>query len=240
MRTTSSFAAALLLGAASLLQGQTFGDINGQVRDSSTASIPGVRVTATNVATNVARTVTSNESGFYTFPAMVPGVYNLKAEKSGFKSFIKTQVELQVQQSARIDFELQVGQVNESVEISASAQLLSTEDATMGTVIENRRIVELPLNGRNYLQLVSLAPNVSYGFGIAGQADGRQGGDRANQNISVGGSRSEFNYFTLDGVDNTDPNFNTYVIQPSIDAIQEFKVQTGIYPAEFGHEATQI
>src|SRR5207237_6275202 len=136
--------------------------------------------------------------------------------------------------------DLSVGQVNETVEVSATAQLLSTEDATVGTVIENKRVVELPLNGRNYLQLGSMAPNVSYGFGSAGQAGSRQGGDRANQNISVAGNRSYFNYFTLDGVDNTDPNFNTYIIQPSIDALQEFKVQTGIYPAEFGREATQI
>jgi hypothetical protein len=220
--------------------GQTFGDIGGEIHDSSGAAVQDVKVTVTNLATNVVRTAVTNEAGLYSFPALVPGSYNVKAEKTGFKSVTRTAVELQVQQSARIDIELPLGQVSESVEVSASAQLLSTEDATVGTVIENKRIVELPLNGRNYLQLAALAPNVSFGFGQAGQADGRQGGERANQNISVGGSRSEFNYFTLDGVDNTDPNFNTYVIQPSIDAVQEFKVQTGIYPAEFGHEATQI
>jgi hypothetical protein len=218
MRTTLLAVAILALAASIPAASQTFGDMSGQVRDSSGAAVAGVQVTATNLATNASRAAATNEDGLYAFPAM----------------------ELQVQQSARIDFDLQVGQVNESIEVSAAAQMLSTEDSTVGTVIENRRIVELPLNGRNYLQLVSLAPNVSYGFGTAGQADGRQGGDRANQNISVGGARSEFNYFTLDGVDNTDPNFNTYVIQPSIDALQEFKVQTGIYPAEFGHEATQI
>ncbi len=240
MGTKLMLAGGLVLATVLSVHGQTFGEISGQVRDSTGAAIPAVQVTATNVATNVGRTAITNDAGLYTFPAMVPGVYSLKAEKTGFKATVKSGVEIQVQQSARIDFDLQVGQLNESVEVSAAAQLLSTEDATVGTVIDNRRIVELPLNGRNYLQLVSLAPNVSYGFGTAGQADGRQGGDRASQNISVGGGRSEFNYFTLDGVDNTDPNFNTYVIQPSIDAVQEFKVQTGIYPAEFGHEATQI
>ncbi len=219
---------------------QTFGDFSGEVRDPSGSGIPGVRVTATNVDTNAVRNTVSNEAGAYNFPAMPPGFYSIKFEKSGFKTVTQTRIELQVQQSARIDIDLPVGQVNESVEVSASAELLSTENATVGTVIETKRIVELPLNGRNYLQLVSLAPNVSFGFGQAGQADGRQGGDRANQNISVGGGRSEFNYFTLDGVDNTDPNFNTYIIQPSIDALQEFKVQTGIYAAEFGREATQI
>jgi hypothetical protein len=220
--------------------GQTFGEITGEVRDAQGAVVPGADVSVTNVAQNVSRTTTTNEAGVYSFPALPPGKYNLRVTNPGFKTATRSDIELQVQQSARIDIELAVGQVSESVEVSASAALLSTENATVGTVIENKRIVELPLNGRNYLQLVSLAPNVSYGFGNAGQAGSRQGGERASQNIAVSGQRSYFNSFTLDGVNNTDPNFNTYVIQPSIDALQEFKVQSGIYPAEFGREATQI
>ena len=220
--------------------GQTFGEITGEVRDAQGAVVPGADVSVTNVAQNVSRTTTTNEAGVYSFPALPPGKYNLRVTNPGFKTATRSDIELQVQQSARIDIELAVGQVSESVEVSASAALLSTENATVGTVIENKRIVELPLNGRNYLQLVSLAPNVSYGFGNAGQAGSRQGGERANQNIAVSGQRSYFNSFTLDGVNNTDPNFKTYVIQPSIDALQEFKVQSGIYPAEFGREATQI
>lgn len=219
---------------------QTLGEISGEIHDSSGAVIPGVSVTATNTGTNVARSATTNEAGIYSFPALNPGNYTIRAEKQGFKAVTRSNIELQVQQNARLDLELPLGQVSESVEVSASAALLSTENATVGTVIENKRIVELPLNGRNYLQLVSLAPNVSFGFGSAGQAGSRQGGERASQNISVSGQRSYFNNFTLDGVNNTDPNFNTYVIQPSIDALQEFKVQTGIYPAEFGRQATQI
>ncbi|MCC6343844.1 MAG: TonB-dependent receptor [Bryobacterales bacterium] len=238
---TKLFGAGIFILAFSLsLWGQTFGEISGEVRDQSGAGIPGVQVTATNTETNVSRNTVTNDAGVYSFPAMVPGSYNVRAEKAGFKSVTRTSIQLQVQQSARLDIEMPIGQVSESVEVSASAALLSTENATVGTVVETKRIVELPLNGRNYLQLVSLAPNVSYGFGGAGQADARQGGERAAQNISVGGARSEFNNFTLDGVDNTDPNFNTYIIQPSIDALQEFKVQTGVYPAEFGREGTQI
>src|SRR5205814_9430003 len=161
------------------------------------------------------------------------------AEKPGFKTLVRSQVEIQVQQNARIDFELQVGQISESVEVVATPVLVS-ENATVGTVIENRRIVELPLNRRNYLQLVSLAPNVSTGFSVQGQAAVRQGGIRASQTISVAGQRTNFNHYTLDGVENTDPNFNTFVVLPSIDALQEFKVQTGVYPAEFGRQTTQI
>ena len=118
--------------------------------------------------------------------------------------------------------------------------LVETTNATIGTVIENRRIVELPLNGRNYLQLVALSPNVSAEFAGAGQAGDRQGGTRANQQLSISGQRREFNYYTLDGVDNTDVNFNTYIFLPSVDALEEFKVQTGVYSAEFGREASQV
>ncbi|MBI1791815.1 MAG: TonB-dependent receptor [Acidobacteria bacterium] len=220
--------------------GQTFGEITGEVRDPTGAVIGGASITITNVATNATRNATSNDSGVYGFPSLPPGIYNIKVEKAGFKTTTRNQVEIQVQQNARIDFELQVGQVSESIDVSAQAAILSTENSTVGTVVENKRIVELPLNGRNYLQLVALAPNVSYGFPSAGQAGSRQGGQRAAQSIAVAGQRNSFNRFSLDGVENTDPNFNTFVIQPSIDALQEFKVQTGVYPAEFGRGTTQI
>jgi hypothetical protein len=222
------------------LHGQTFGDISGEVRDASGALVPAATVTVTNLGSNAIRNAFTNEAGLYSFPSLPPGEYSLRVEKQGFKSSTRTSIQLQVQQSLRLDVELTVGQVSETVEVSGAAALLTTENATVGTVIENKRIVELPLNGRNYLQLVSLAPNVSFGFNNAGQAGGRQGGSRSSQNISVAGQRSYFNRFTLDGVENTDPNFNSYVIQPSIDALQEFKVQSGVYPAEFGRGATQI
>src|SRR5207253_4627046 len=143
-------------------------------------------------------------------------------------------------QVLRLDVVLQVGQVSETIEVAATAELLQSETASIGAVVENKIITELPLNGRQYLGLVALAPNVNVLSPSAGQAASRQGGDRAAQSISTGGQRIMFNYFTLDGVNNTDPNFNTYVALPSIDAIQEFKVQTGVYPAEFGHQSTQI
>ena len=127
-----------------------------------------------------------------------------------------------------------------TTEVTAVTPLITTENATVGTVIENRRIVELPLNGRNYLSLIALSPNVSAGFAGAGQAGDRQGGSRANQQISISGQRREFNYYTLDGMDNTDVNFNTYIFLPSVDALEEFKVQTGIYSAEFGRAAGQV
>src|SRR5687768_14511463 len=218
---------------------QTLGTVTGEVKDQSNATIPGATVTAQNVATNAVRTQQSNEAGVYTFSAMPPGMYQVKAELQGFKT-VQNNVELHVEETLRVNFTLEVGTISETTEVSAAVTLISTENATVGTVIENRRIVELPLNGRNYLSLIALSPNVSAGFAAAGQAGDRQGGSRANQQISISGQRREFNYYTLDGVDNTDVNFNTYIFLPSVDALEEFKVQTGIYSAEFGRAAGQV
>src|SRR5439155_22000594 len=173
------------------------------------------------------------------FPALQPGPYTVKTELDGFKTTTRD-VELQVQQTARVDFTLELGTLAEVATVTAVSPLVETANATIGTVIENRRIVELPLNGRNYLQLVALRPNVSAEFAGAGQAGSRQGGTRANQQLSISGQRREFNNYTLDGVDNTDVNFNTYIFLPSVDALEEFKVQTGVYSAEFGRNASQV
>src|SRR5450432_786907 len=232
-------ASALLLCGLPLFS-QTFGEITGRVGDASGAAVPSAVLTLTNVSTNAARTTASTETGDYTFPSVPPGTYNLRTEHPGFKSSSTNAIEVQVQQTVRLDLLLQVGQITESVQVSAAADLLQAENGTVGTVVDNKGITELPLNGRNYLNLVALSPNANVLSPASGQAGSRQGGDRANQSISAGGQRIMFNYFTLDGVVNTDPNFNTYVVLPSIDALQEFKVQTGVYPAEFGHEATQI
>ncbi len=238
MRTTW-FVAVLLLAGLPLL-GQTLGEITGQVGDPSGAGVPNAVVTLTSTSTNAVRQANSNEQGLYTFPSVPPGFYNVKVEHPGFKTATSNNVEVQVQQTVRLDLTLQVGQVSESVEVSAAADLLQAENATVGTVVETQSIEQLPLNGREYLNLVALSSNANTLSPAAGQAQSRQGGDRANQAISTGGNRIFFDYYTLDGVNNTDFDFNTYVVLPSIDAIQEFKVQTGVYPAEFGHEASQI
>src|SRR5262245_36451713 len=218
---------------------QTLGTITGEVKDSSGAVIPGVTVTVTNKATNAVRTTQSNEVGLFDFPALQPGMYTVKSELDGFKSASRD-VEVQVQQTVRVNFALELGTISEQTTVTGVSPLVETSNATVGTVIENRRIVELPLNGRNYLQLVALSPNVSAEFAGAGQAGDRQGGTRANQQLSISGQRREFNNYTLDGADNTDVNFNTYIFLPSVDALEEFKVQTGIYSAEFGRNASQV
>jgi len=240
MRRFITSSAMLVALSAMPLFAQTFGEITGHISDSSGASVPATQITLTNVATNAVRTTSSTASGDYTFPAVAPGFYNIKFEHAGFKTGNINNLQVQVQQTVRLDFTLQVGPLTESVEVSASAELLQTENLALGTVIENKNILELPLNGRNYLALVAAAANANTLSSISGQAAGRLGGERSTQSISVGGNRIIFDYFTLDGVTNTDPDFTTYVVLPSVDAIQEFKVQTGVYPAEFGHQSTQI
>src|SRR5256885_5951931 len=201
---TIVFLGILLIGQVAF--GQTFGSIGGEVHDTSGAIIAGVAVTAINIGTNASRTVATNDAGGYSFPSLPPGTYTVKVEKAGFKTVVRNQIELQVQLAARVDFELQIGQVSESIEVQADAALLVTDNATVGTVIENKRIIELPLNGRNYLQLVSLAPNVSTGFSGQGQAGARQGGIRPPQTISVAAPRTNFKHYTLHLVQNTDPH----------------------------------
>src|SRR5438045_4519572 len=226
--------------SATALFAQTFGEITGRVTDASGAVMPGASITLTNVNTNGVRKAVSTDAGVYTFPSVPPGAYTLKTEVSGFKAALSDRFQVQVQQTVRLDVVLQVGQTNETVEVAATANQLEDETATLGTVIENKVVTELPLNGRQYLNLVALTPNANVLSPVAGQAGSRQGGERANQAISAGGQRIFYDYYTLDGVQNMDVNFNSYVAFPSIDAIQEFKVQIGVYPAEYGHQSTQV
>ena len=139
---------------------QTLGTITGEVKDSSGATIPGATVTAQNVGTNATRTQQSNEVGAFAFPAMPPGAYLVKAELQGFRP-AQNSVELHVEETLRVNLSLEIGGITEVTEVTAVTSLITTENATVGTVIENRRIVELPLNGRNYLSLIALSPNVS-------------------------------------------------------------------------------
>lgn len=229
-----------MLMPTSKLRAQTAGTVSGHVTDSTGAIIPGADVTLRNVGTGASRKTLTTESGDYTFAEVPPARYRILVSRPGFKTSTSSDVDLHVQQSLRQDFALEVGEVTQSVTVTGSGELLQMENASLGQVVENKAINQLPLNGRNYLSLVALSSNANTLSPMSGQAGSRMGGDRASQAISVGGQRIMFDYYTLDGVNNTDPDFNTYVGLPSLDGIQEFKVQTGVYPAEFGHEATQV
>ena len=228
-----------LLCTASL-SAQSAGTITGHVSDPSGAAIPGATVTLTNPATNTARTTVSTSAGDYTFPYVLPGVYNLQATHNGFKADSNQNLELQVGQSLRQDFTLQVGEVSQTVTVEATGALLQSDTPTLGTVVPAETISQMPLNNRNYLGLVAVSANTNTLSPTQGQAGSREGGARASESISVGGQRIMYDHYTLDGVNNTDVDFNTFVVQPTIDAIQEMKVQTGVYPAQYGYNATQV
>jgi hypothetical protein len=216
------------------------GEITGTVTDPTGAVVSGALITLTHPATNTQRTVRTNTSGIYDLPALPPGTYNLKVEMQGFSAQVRNDIGLQVAQVARIDVSLQLGNATQIVEVTGGAPVIESESTAVGTVIENQRIVELPLNGRNYLQLAALTPAATTSSPPSSVESLRQGGTRSLFTLSVGGQRIFLNHYTLDGIENTDPNWNSYILLPSLDALQEFKVETGIFPAEYGHNMSQI
>ncbi|WP_081490622.1 TonB-dependent receptor [Terriglobus roseus] len=232
--------AGIVVALATSAYGQTSGSISGHVADPQGAAVPVTSILLKNVDTGAERTTVTTSTGDYTFTEVPIGSYVVSAQHAGFKTSSSSALDVQIGQSVRLDVHLEIGAISETVEVSTAGTLLQSENAATGTVIGNEELTELPLNGRNYLGLVALSSNVNTLSQASGQAGSRLGGDRANQSIAVGGQRIMFNYFTLDGVNNTDPDFNTYIGLPSPDAIQEMKVQTGVYSAEFGHEASQV
>ena len=215
-------------------------EINGTITDASGAATPGVTVTITNPSTGLVRILKTNEQGIYSAPALNPGIYSVRIEKQGFQAQSRTGVELLTGQSPVVNFALVVGNVSEVIEVTTSAPVLDTETTSVGTVIENKRIVELPLNGRNYLQLASLIPGATTNGPASSQGQQRMGGARNAFALNVAGQRVHFNHYSLDGIENTDPNFNTYLFLPSIDALQEFKVESGVFGAEYGRGIAQV
>src|ERR1700735_780239 len=161
---TITLAVGLLCAALGVASAQTGGEITGEVRDPSGALVPSARVKVTNTGTNLTRSTTTNTAGLYSFPDLTPGMYDVRVVSAGFDTVVKTNVELQVQETARVDFTLAVGQSTQTIEVGANMALLATENATVGTVIEEQRIADLPLNGRSFFSLVALSPNVNYGF----------------------------------------------------------------------------
>jgi len=231
----------LLAAAVSSAAAQiTSGEITGTVSDAAGAVVAGANVTATNPATNTQRAASTSGAGVYNLTALPPGTYTLRVEKQGFSSQVRTGIELQVAQVARFDLTLQVGSVTEVVEVQGAAPLIETDNTSLGTVIENQRILDLPLNGRNYLQLAALTPGATTAAPASFVMGLRQGGTRSLFTLTVSGQRILFNRYLLDGLENTSPNWQSYIFLPSLDALQEFKVESGITPAEYGKNATQI
>ena len=203
------------------------GTILGTVTDATGAVVRGAKVTATQTATGLTRTEMTNDAGEYAIPQLPVGNYTVAVEEAGFKKTDKTGIELRVDDRLRIDIALAVGQVTDTVAVEATAPVINTDSSTLGNVVDNKKVTELPLNGRNFLQLNLLVPGVNQG--VKGSQNQTQGGS-----ISVNGAREQANNFLLDGMDNNDLAINQYAVAISTEAIQEFKVQTSTYSAEFG------
>src|SRR5450755_2232807 len=207
------------------------GTIVGAVRDPSGAVVPGAKVTVEDVDRGVQMTLSTNDEGEYVASPLHIGRYKIRVEKTGFKSAVSEVVELNVQGRVAINMALQVGQISEEILVTGSAPLLETETSELGQVVDQKRVSNLPLNGRNLAQLALLST------GTAPSEPGAR--DEGGYGFSANGARSLQNNFLLDGVDNNSNlpdllNEPNYVIQPSVEALQEFKVQTNAYSAEFG------
>ena len=210
------------------------GRVVGTVTDVTGAAIPNAKVTITSTENGSVRTVTSNGSGELTVPALPAGNYSAKVEATGFgsQSALFTIV---VTQSQTLTFKLSPGDVATNVDVSTAVPLVNTSDATLGETIEEKQITELPLNGRNALNLALLTPGVTQGaYAEAGGDPSGRHGDTGGSAISVNATRPQANNFILDGVDNNDSLQNVILFFPPVDATQEFKVNTSVAPAQYG------
>ncbi|MBT9333072.1 TonB-dependent receptor [Paracidobacterium acidisoli] len=221
-------------GTGTLLAQNTTGSIVGHVTDTTGAAIPSAQVTVTNQETSETRTLATTPAGDFTVPLLKPGTYKVTVSDAGFETVTTSGIVLQVDQTVRADASLKVGSHQETVSVSASALTLDTDSASVGQVVSEKQITELPLNGRYFTDLIFLAPG-------AVQTSGEQSNRIESGNaISVGGARTSSNGYTLDGTSIMDVKFNTPAFNLSLDAIQEFKLQTKTYSAAYGYSVNQV
>ncbi len=214
--------------------GQT-AQITGRISDQGGAVIQSAKVTVTNEGNGFKRETSSNDEGYFTVPSLLPGSYQVSIQKEGFKPILQTGLVLQVEKVARLDFTLQTGTVTDTIEVQSGAVALDSETASIGQIVSQRQVTQLPLNGRSFLSLLFLN-------GGTVETNGEQGAMRqgAGSAISINGARPTSNNYLLDGTSNTDTALGTPAAILSIDAIQEFKEQTGTYSAEYGFSANQV
>ena len=211
------------------------GTILGTITDSSGAVMPGTTVTLRNTGTGLTRTVTTDAAGEYTVPSLPTGKYTVTAELSGFKTVSVPNVDLGVDQHVRINVRLEVGAVEESVTVTGVSPLVQTSTSELGTTVGGEQIQTLPLNGRNFVNLTRTVPGVARGIPGANIDGAGSLAWRASASFSANGQRPRDNNYMLDGVDNNETWLQTVVLFPSVDALDEFKLQTSTYSAEFGH-----
>lgn len=224
-----------------ILHAQTsYGAIVGTVTDPGGGLVPQALVTVVNLDTNVTRTVRSDDSGSYNLPSLTPGRYTVRAEGTGFATQQGNPVTLAADQTARIDFKFTLGSSSEVIQVDTSTAALQTESQTVGATIDAKKVVDLPLNGRNFIQLTQLIPGVNPGTVssiAARRGRGSIGQSDANSGLTatqINGQRDTQNRYFIEGVESMDYDANTYSFSPSVDAISQFKVDTSSSTAENG------
>ncbi|MEO7145196.1 MAG: carboxypeptidase-like regulatory domain-containing protein, partial [Bryobacteraceae bacterium] len=223
--------ALLALCAGTALAQVDTGAISGVVTDESGAVIPGAQVTVTQLDTNVQVALSTNTAGFYSAPALHPGRYGVTVSKNGFQAQKRTGLDLRVQDRLELNFKLALGATTTEITVTAAPTVLESETSSLGQVIEEKTITDLPLNGRSFIQLATLT---------AGTLPSTRTPER--DNFISNGARAVQNSYLLDGIDNKNrimgfDKSSAQIIQPVIDAIEEFKVQTSTFSAEFGQAA---
>jgi outer membrane receptor protein involved in Fe transport len=235
--------AAFLIFAASgglFVQAQVeSGKIVGTIKDASGALISGASVTVTETQTNAVRKTTTDSQGEFVVTELKPGTYTVMVEREGFKTALQTAFKLDVNQAVRVDLTLVIGSLNEQVMVTAAEPLVESETSSIGQVIDESRVHQLPLNGRDFMQLAYLSPGVNKGPASTGSTGNVQQGDipedeRGNGSIQVNGLWATNNNYLLNGFDNNEQQIGFELIEPPIDAIQEFKVQTNNFGADIG------
>ena len=222
-----------LAGTAAHAQ-SNYAVVRGSIFDPQHRPIAGAHIRANEASTGTEREAISNATGLYEIAGLQPGAYTLTIESQGFAQATQT-IDLEVGQQATIDLQLRVGGDNQTVSVAASGELLKTQDASVGAVVDQRSVDSLPLNGRMLIDLVLTVPGAHASHGAAtGDMNPLYWRPGQRSAVSIGGSRPNANYFLLDGATNTDPTFSTQNLSASPDAVQEFQVQTGSYSAEMG------
>jgi hypothetical protein len=230
----------LWLNSPLLMAQVTTAGIVGTVSDPSGSRIPSVNVTATQVDTATETTAVTDSSGNYTFTDLKIGKYTLTFQKEGFQRVVQSNVDLGIAQVIRFDISLKIGSVSQTVEVTDAPPLLQTETSSLGTIETEKRIVDLPLNGRNFFKLAFLGPGANEGATGTSAGAGSTDNNRPGTSISVNGLRIFDNNFLLDGMDNNEFGNGTVVIQPPPDSIQEFRVEQNSMSAEYGRGGAMV
>src|SRR5579863_54239 len=228
----------LVLTAPLAVKAQQYsGTITGTVTDPSGAAIAGAAVTATNTGNNASYSTTTSEQGVYSFAQLPVGVYNIVVKQGSFKEFTTKAVEVHVSTTTEVNVKLELGAASEMISVEASAVQVQTATAEVGEVVEGRQVRELPLNGENFMGLVTLSPGVSPAQSFNSRDKGLTGGS----DFSVNGNPYTNNLFLVDGVNNNDVGSNrTILVYPSVDAISEFKMVRNSYGPEYGQASGAI